>query len=92
MAKHKSVAQRERRQKKKELEEEHLKCYSELDQDEGVSWNDLMAFNKQNLVYLGWKPDEQDDEEEVKLVRDTSGGEEATGENVQIQETAYVYN
>lgn len=50
-------------------------------QGEGVSWEDLMAFNEQILVHLGWTRDkeEEDGNEDLQLVAETGKAEDACG-------------
>lgn len=79
MVKHKSVARMERYRKKNKREEEQMKRFSEISQDNNVSMEDNLASDEQNLVHSRWQPNPLDTDE----------GEGVEGV-VQIEEVVYI--
>lgn len=61
-----------------------------MSQNEGVSWEDPMNFNEQNLVHAGWTSDEEegDGDDDIQLVAETGHAKEAIGSNVHEESVA----
>lgn len=61
--------------KKKEKKVDQLKRFTDIGTDDNVAWEDVIAFNEQNLVHSRWELYFEDDTVEVERVATRTHGD-----------------